>query len=231
MLGHIGRFGNNSRVMTWHVSVLEMASGPGKPHLYYAVACLCILSPSPAFLHLDLVCFLVISLPLSSPARLRWRPSGRIRVHLPRLFLTSIPTASCLLQVTTCLLFLSPTFFILSPSEFFLRRNFVLGGSAVGSLSRQRTPTSPLFIFLFSSAALLFLFLLSSAVSLISTILLFCHILACGNTCITIGLGWPGGSTSSWVVRVWRCAVGGRQSTSTSHLRTTSKDGVWNGLL
>jgi hypothetical protein len=40
-----------------------------------------------------------------------------------------------------------------------------------------------------------------------------------------------GGSTSSWAVRVWRCAVGGRQSTSISHLRTASKDGAWNGLL
>jgi hypothetical protein len=147
-----------------------MASGPGKPHLYCVVACFCILSPSPAFLHPDLLCFLVIPLPLSSLAILRWRPSGRIRVHLPRLFLPLIPTASCLSQVTTCLLFLSPTFFILSPSEFFLRKNFVLGESVVGSLSRWRTPTSLLFIFLFSSAALLFLFLLSSAVSLISTI-------------------------------------------------------------
>ena len=162
------RFRNNSRVMTGHF--LEVASGPGKPHLYCAVACLCILSPSLAFLHPDLLCSLAILLPLHSPARLRWCPSERIIVHLPQLFLPSIPTASFLSLVTTCLLFLSPTFFTLYPSEFFLRRNFVHGGSAVGSLSRQRTPTNPLFIFLFSSAALLFLFLLSSAVSLISII-------------------------------------------------------------
>jgi hypothetical protein len=45
-----------------------------------------------------------------------------------------------------------------------------LGGSIVGLLSQLRIPTSPLFTFLFSSAALLFLFLLSFAVSLISTI-------------------------------------------------------------
>jgi hypothetical protein len=38
-----------------------------------------------------------------------------------------------------------------------------------------------------------------------------------------------GGSISSWVVRVWRCVVGGRQSISTSHSRTASKDGAWNG--
>jgi hypothetical protein len=154
--------------MTGHF--LEMAFGPGKPHLYCTVACLYILSPSLAFLHPDLLCFLAILLPPRSPARLRWRPSGRLRVHLPQPFLPSILTASCLSQVTTCLLFLSPTFFTLSLSEFFLRRNFVLGGSTMGSLSRQRTPTSPLSIFLFSSVALLFLFLLSSAVSLISII-------------------------------------------------------------
>jgi hypothetical protein len=116
--------------MTGHF--LEMASGPGKHHLYCTVACLCILSPSFAFLHLDLLYFLAILLSPRSPARLRWRPSGRLRVHLPQPFLPSIPIASCLSQVTTCLLFLSPTFFTLSPSEFFLRRNFVLGGSAVG---------------------------------------------------------------------------------------------------
>jgi hypothetical protein len=149
---------------------LDMASGPGKPHLYRAVGCLCILSPSPAFPLPDLFCFLAILLPLSSSVRLRWRPSGRARIPLLRLFLPSIPTASYLSQVITCLLSLNPTFFILSSSEFFLRRSFVLGGSVVGSLSRRRTPTGPLFTFLFSFAALLFLFLLFSAVSLISII-------------------------------------------------------------
>jgi hypothetical protein len=162
------RFRNNCWVMTGHF--LEVASGPGKPHLYCNVACLCILSPSLAFLHPDLLCFLVILFPFRSPARLRWRPSGSLRVHLPQSFLPSTPTASYLSQVTTCLLFLSLTFFTLSPSGFFLRRNCVLGGYAAGSLFRQRTPTSLLSIFLFSSAALLFLFLLSSAVSLISII-------------------------------------------------------------
>jgi hypothetical protein len=106
---------------------LDMASGLGKPHLYRAVACLCILSPSPAFPLPNLFCFLAILLSLSSSVRLRWRPSGRARIPLLRLFLPSIPTASCLSQVITCLLSLNPTFFILSPSEFFLRRSFVLG--------------------------------------------------------------------------------------------------------
>jgi hypothetical protein len=146
-----------------------MASGPGKPHLYCVVACLYILSPSLDFLHPDLFCFLAILLQPRSPARLRWRPSGKLIVHLSQPFLPSIPTASCLSQVTTCLLFLSPTF-TFYPSEFFFRRNFVLGGSIVGSLSRQRTPMNLLFIFLFSSVALLFLFLLSFAVFLISII-------------------------------------------------------------
>jgi hypothetical protein len=48
----------------------------------------------------------------------------------------------------------------------------------------------------------------------------------CGNTCITVALGWLGGSTSLWAVRAWRCAVGGKRSTSISHLRTALKDGA-----
>jgi hypothetical protein len=43
------RFRNNSWVMTGRF--LEMTSGPGKPHMYCTVACLCILCPSFAFLH------------------------------------------------------------------------------------------------------------------------------------------------------------------------------------
>ena len=157
---HVGVFGNNDRVMTGHF--LEMASGPGKPHLYHAVACLCILSPSPAFLLPDLLCFLVISLPLSSPARLRWRPSGKHQVHPLLSFLPSIPIASCLSQVTICQLFLSLIFSTSCPSGFFPRRSSVLGGFAMGSLFQQRTPTNPSYMFLFFSAVLPFLFPLFS---------------------------------------------------------------------
>jgi hypothetical protein len=45
---------------------------------------------------------------------------------------------------------------------------------------------------------------------------------------------WPGmagGQHHLVGVQVWRCAVGGKPSTSTSHSRTASKDGAWNGLL
>jgi hypothetical protein len=159
-------FRNNSWVMTRHF--LEMVSSPGKPYIYCTVVYLCILSPNLAFLHLDLLCSLAILLPLRSSARLRWRPSRRLKVRLSQSFLPSIPTASCFSQVTTCLLFLNPIFSISCLSESFLRRNSVLGGSVVGSLFRQKTLTNPSFTFLFSSAALLFPFLLSSTVSLIS---------------------------------------------------------------
>jgi hypothetical protein len=149
---------------------LEMAPGPRKTHLYCVVVCFCIPSPSSAFLPPSLLCFLAILLPLSSSARLGWRPSRKTGIRLLRSFLLSTLTVSCLSQVTTCLLFLNPTFFTLSLSEFFLQRSFVPSGSAVGPLSQRRTPTSPLFSFLSSSAALLFLFLFFSAVSLISTV-------------------------------------------------------------
>jgi hypothetical protein len=43
--------------------------------------------------------------------------------------------------------------------------------------------------------------------------------------------GWLGGSTSSWVVQVWRCTAGGKQITLTFLSRTTLKDGTLSGLL
>jgi hypothetical protein len=55
--------------------------------------------------------------------------------------------------------------------------------------------------------------------------LVFCHTLAYGSTCTTVGLRWLEGSTSLWGARVWRCVVGERPTTSTSHSRTASKDG------
>jgi hypothetical protein len=109
--------------------------------MYCTVACLRI--PCPSF------CFSAILLPLRLSARLRWRPSGKLRVRPSQSFLPSIPTVSCPSQVTICLLSLNPTFFISYPSEFFLQRSSVPGGSAVGSSFRQKTPTNPSFTFPF----------------------------------------------------------------------------------
>jgi hypothetical protein len=39
--------------------------------------------------------------------------------------------------------------------------------------------------------------------------------------------GMAGGQHQLVGVRVWRCAMGGKLSTSTSHSRTASKDGAW----
>jgi hypothetical protein len=144
-------------------------SDPGKPHLYHVVARLCILSPNFVFLQ-TLLCFPLISLPFNPLTRLRWHPNGRTKVLLRWSFLPSTPTASCLSQVTICLLSRNRISFTLSMLEFFLRKSFVLGGFAVGLLSQQRIPTSPLFMFLFLSVALLFPLLPSSAVSLTFTI-------------------------------------------------------------
>jgi hypothetical protein len=146
-----------------------MVSDLGKPHLYHVAARLCILSPNFTFLQ-TLICFPLISLPFNPLTRLRWRPSGRTKILLRWSFLPSTPIASCLSQVTICLLSHNQISFTLSMLEFFLRKSFVLGGFAVGLLSLQRIPTSPLFMFLFLSAALLFPFLLSFAVSLTFTI-------------------------------------------------------------
>jgi hypothetical protein len=43
--------------------------------------------------------------------------------------------------------------------------------------------------------------------------------------------GMAGGSTSSLVVQVWRCAAGGRQNTSSFLSRITLKGGALSGLL
>jgi hypothetical protein len=43
------RFRNNDRVMTWHANVLEVAPGPGKPHMYCTVALLRVPCPSFCF--------------------------------------------------------------------------------------------------------------------------------------------------------------------------------------
>jgi hypothetical protein len=161
------RFRNNRRVMTG--CFLEMASGPGKPHMYCTVARLHVPCPSFCFSasRLSLLSCNIASAPFASKVEMapkRKASSSSIAIIPP----PSIPTVSCLSQVTICLLSLNPTFFILFLSEFFLRRSSVHGGSAVGSLFRQKTPTNPSFTFLFLSADLLFPFLLSSAVSLIS---------------------------------------------------------------
>jgi hypothetical protein len=133
-LGRGQRFRNNGWVMTGRF--LELASGLGKPHMYCTVTRLCILCPSFAFLHPGLLCSLAILPPLRSPARLRWRPSVKPRVRPSQSFLLSIPTVSCLSQVTTCLLFLNPTFYVVYPSKFFPRKSSVPSGSVVGSLFR-----------------------------------------------------------------------------------------------
>jgi hypothetical protein len=176
------RFRNNGRVMTWRAHVLEITAerrhglpafwkwrrareNPICTALSHASAFRALVS---AFLHPSFLCSPAILLPLHSLARLRWRPSGKLRVRPSQSFPPSIPTVSCLSQVTICLLSMNPTFFISFLSEFFLRRSSVHGGSAVGSLFRQKTPTNPSFTFLFLSADLLFPFPLSSAVSLIS---------------------------------------------------------------
>jgi hypothetical protein len=43
------RFRNNSRAMTWHANILEVAPSPGKPHMYCTVARLHVPCPSFCF--------------------------------------------------------------------------------------------------------------------------------------------------------------------------------------
>jgi hypothetical protein len=100
------------------------------------------------------------------PERLRWLPSGRDRAPLLRSFHPSIPTASFRSFHPS----LNLIFFALLRLGFCHQKNYVLGGSGVGSLFRQRTPTNPLFMCRSSFADLLFPFLPFSAASSISMI-------------------------------------------------------------
>jgi hypothetical protein len=110
-----------------------------------------------------------LSLPVL-PERLRWLRSERDRASLLRSFRPSIPTASFCSLVIACPLSLNLIFFTLLRLGFCRQKNSVLGGSGVGSLFRQRTPTNSLFMCRSSFADLLFPFLPFSAASSISTI-------------------------------------------------------------
>jgi hypothetical protein len=119
---------------------------------------------------LPLLCFSEFLNPIVPPKRLQWLLSRRDRASLLRPSHLSIPTASFCSLVIICPSSLNLIFFTLLRLGFSRQKNSVLGGSGVGSLFRQRTPTNPLFTCRFSSADLLFPFLLFSAVSSISTI-------------------------------------------------------------
>jgi hypothetical protein len=216
--------------------------------MYCTVTCLCILCPSFAFLHLGLLCSLAIMPPLRSPARLRWRPSGKPRVHPSQSFLLSIPTVSCpfagnhMSVVSESDLLHLVSIGVLPPKELCSWR--ICRGVTVPTEDTHESviyipflirglalPISPFFRGLLdfynlnlthlNPNSILHVFVLFICVKLS---LVFCHTSAYRSTCITIGLGWPGDSTSWWGARVWRCAVGGKPSTSTSHSRTASKD-------
>jgi hypothetical protein len=162
------RFRNNGRVMTWHANVLEVAPGPRKPHMYCTVARLRVLCPSfcfstsrPSLLSCNIASALLASKVEMAPKRKA--SSSSVAIIPPIDPNSQLPFAGIHMSIVSesDLLHLV-SIGVLPPKEL------CSGGSAVGSLFRQKTPTNPSFMFLFLSAALLFPFLLSSAVSLIS---------------------------------------------------------------
>jgi hypothetical protein len=246
------RFRNNSSVMTGHF--LEMASGLGKPHLYCAVACLCILSRSLAFLHPDLLCFLAISLPPSSHSKIEMTPKqknqGSSAVSIPSLDPNSqLPFAGNHMSVISesNLLHLVSVG-VLPPKELCSWRicrvvtvptedthesviyiPFLIRGLAL--------PISPFFRGLLDFYHLNLTHLNPNSILQVSMFVHLCE--AFLGILPHFGLwkylyhcrpGMAGGQHQLVGVRVWRCVMGGKPSNSTSHSRTTSKDGAWNGL-
>jgi hypothetical protein len=130
------RFRNNGRVMTWHANILEVAPGPGKPHMCCTVARLRVRCPSFFFSasRPSLLSCNIAFAPLAS--KVEMAPKRKASSSSVAIIPPSIPTVSCPSQVTICPLSLNPTFFISYPSEFFLRRSSVPVGYVVGSLFR-----------------------------------------------------------------------------------------------
>jgi hypothetical protein len=160
------RFRNNRRVMTERF--LETVSGLGKPHMYCIVARLCFPCPSSCFSvsKPSLRSCDTASAPLASKIEMapKWKASSSSAAVIHPIDPNSqLPFAGNHMSVVS-----EFDLLISCPLEFFLRRSSVLGGFAMGSLFQQRTPTNPLFMFLFFSAVLLFQFPPFSTVFLIS---------------------------------------------------------------
>jgi hypothetical protein len=235
--------------MTGHF--LEVASGPGKPHLYCTVACLCILSPSLAFLHPDLLCFLAISLPPSSRNKIEMAPKrknqGSSVVSIPPLDPNSqLPFAGNHMSVVSesNLLHLVSVR-VLPPNELCSWR--ICRGVTVPTEDTHESviyipflirglalPISPFFRGLLDFFHLNLTHLNPNSILQVSVFVHLCE--AFLGILPHFGLwkylyhcrpGMAGGQHQLVGVRVWRCVVGGKLSTLTSHSRTASKDGAW----
>jgi hypothetical protein len=71
------RFRNNSRVMTGHANVLEVAPGPGKPHMYCTVARHRVACPIFAFMHPGFLYSPAILLPLPLASKVEMEPKRK----------------------------------------------------------------------------------------------------------------------------------------------------------
>jgi hypothetical protein len=142
---------------------------PGSPFILVST-CLLDFRALTSLFPLPLLCFSKFLSPLVPPERLQWHPSGRLRASLLRSSRPSIPTTNFRSLVIICPLSLNLIFSTLLRLGFCCQKNFVLGGSGMGSLFRWRTPMNLLSMCQFSSADLLFPSLLFFVVSLISTI-------------------------------------------------------------
>jgi hypothetical protein len=233
--------------MTKHF--LETVSDPGKPHLYHVVARLCILSPSltfasePPLFPFDFASAQPANEIAMAPKRKSQNSAATI---IPPIdFNSQLPFAGNHMSIVSeSNLFHLVFVGVLSPKELCFWR--ICRGVTVPTEDTHESvvyipflirglalPISPFFRGLLDFYNLNLTHMNPNSILQISVFVHLCE--AYLGILPHFGLwkylyhyrpGMAGGSTSSWVVRVWRCAVGGKRNTLTSHLKIALKDGA-----
>jgi hypothetical protein len=237
------------------LALLETVPNSGKPHLYHVAARLCILSPNFTFLPQNIPLFSSDFTSIQSTNEIAMAPKRKNQssaaVVIPPIDLNSqLPFVGNHMSVVSesdllCLVDVG----VLPPKvlcswricrgvtvptedtlESFVYVPFLIRGLAL--------PISPFFRGLLDFYNLNLTHLNPNSILQISIFVHLCE--AYLRILSHFGL-WKylyhcrprmaGGSTSSWVVRVWRCAAEGKQNTLIFRLRTSLKGGALSGLL
>jgi hypothetical protein len=245
------RFRNNGWVMTGHF--LEIASGPGKSHMYCTVARLHAPCPSFCFFasRLSLLSCNIASAPLASEVEMapkRKASSSSVAIIPPIDPNSQLPFAGNHMSVVSesDLLHLV-SIEVLPPKELCSWR--ICHGVTVSTEDTHESviyvpflicglalPISPFFRGLLDFYRLNLTHLNPNSILQVSVFVHLCE--AFLGVLPHFGLwkylyhcrpGMAGGQHQLVGARAWRCAVEGRLITSTSHSRTASRDGAWNG--